>query len=46
MIKTLFKAFIGFKLFQILLSIALISIVYKIYPQLFYFITQILSNIK
>jgi hypothetical protein len=44
--KTLIKAFISFKLFQLTLSIVILIVVYKIYPEPFYFIIQTLRNIK
>jgi hypothetical protein len=44
--KTLIKAFISFKLFQLALSILLITIAYNLYPASFHFIFKILSNLK
>lgn len=46
MIKTLFKAFLGFKFFELIISIILIAIAYNFFPQPFYFTIQILRNIK
>jgi hypothetical protein len=46
MIKTIFKAFIGIKLFQLILSIVLLILTYNIFPQPFHFIIQTLRNIK
>jgi hypothetical protein len=46
MIKTLFKAFLGFKFFELIIAIILITIAYNIFPQPFHFIIQTLRNIK
>jgi hypothetical protein len=46
MIKQLVNLFIGWKIYQLFISIILLIVAYNIFPQPFHFIFNILRNIK